>query len=101
MTGHDNLVIRITQDGDVCLLYDDALGLHDLGKLEIRRASHVEHDDERQEWVATLVDGEEVGWSSIRAKCLNAEVRYLNARISAGDVEEVFANQRLRITKET
>ena len=43
--------LRITPDGAVLGLWDDAIDWSSLGRVSVRRASHVEFDDRRQLWV--------------------------------------------------
>jgi hypothetical protein len=42
--------LRITPDGRIRGLWEDSLDLHELGALRVRRASHVEYDNDRQCW---------------------------------------------------
>ncbi len=71
-----NLVIR--PDGSLRCVYDEALDLTLLGKLEIRRASHVE-PDEAGLWWADLspVSGPKLGPFSHRSEALAAECDWL------------------------
>ena len=42
--------IRIDIDGTVRGLWDDAIDWQELGRCRVRRASHVEFDNDRQRW---------------------------------------------------
>lgn len=42
--------LRITPQGGVQMLHDDALDLTELGSIEMIRASHVEFNNENQYW---------------------------------------------------
>jgi hypothetical protein len=42
--------IVVQPDGSVCTLYDEAIDLAALGRLSIRRASHVEPDESGHWW---------------------------------------------------
>lgn len=86
----NEIIIRVHPDGVVGALHNDDLDFGALGKLHVRRASHVEFDEERQEWVATLVNGEEVASSRYRASALTGEVEYLSRKIEDGTIEEVW-----------
>ena len=70
--------IIIKPDGQLCCLYDEALDLHVFGRLEIRRASRVE-PDENGRWHADLtpVQGPVLGPFDRRSEALTAERRWL------------------------
>ena len=59
-------------------MYDELLDLAMLGPLSIRRASHVEPDDQGR-WIADLspVDGPQLGPFEHRSAALEAEVAWL------------------------
>jgi hypothetical protein len=71
-----NIVIR--PDGSLRCLYDETLDLTLLGKLEIRRGSHVE-PDEAGRWWADLcpVSGPKLGPFDRRSEALTAERDWL------------------------
>lgn len=71
-----NIVIR--PNGSLRCVYDEALDLNLLGKLEIRRASHVE-PDEAGKWWADLspVSGPRLGPFHHRSEALSAERDWL------------------------
>ena len=48
--------IFVRPDGRIEGLYTDTVPLKDLGHLNVRRATHVEFCEKRQEWVVTLPD---------------------------------------------
>jgi hypothetical protein len=85
-----DLEITITAEGDVQCLAPDDLDLRDVGRLHVRRASHVEFDDAQQVWLVTLPNGTELGTYATRGEGLAAEVEYLNQRIDDGTIEGVF-----------
>ena len=70
----------INRDGLVRCVYDDALELAQLGRLNIRRASHVEPNDNGQ-WLADLspVAGPVLGPFRMRGQALSAERQWLEA----------------------
>lgn len=76
--GAERLIIK---DGKVECIYSDALRpiLKELGKTNIRRASHVEPDENGQ-WVADLspVNGPKLGPYELRETALREEVKWLN-----------------------
>jgi hypothetical protein len=55
MTAEEELVVDA--DGDVRCIYDEALDLREIGKLQIARASHVEPDAEGYWWADTGPSG--------------------------------------------
>ncbi|HUE14668.1 MAG TPA: hypothetical protein VMR25_10925 [Planctomycetaceae bacterium] len=68
----------ISPQGDVHCLYDECLDLSALGRLAIRRASHVEPTEDGQ-WTADLsaVNGPVLGPFGLRSKALATEVRWI------------------------
>ena len=70
----------VGQGGDVRTIYAETLDLRFLGRASIRRASHVEPDDDGQ-WRADLtpVQGPMLGPFSTRGQALEAEVAWLRA----------------------
>ena len=64
--------------GQVCCLYSETLDLTTLGKVHVRRASHVE-PDERGHWLADLepVGGPRLGPYRLRSQALDAERAWL------------------------
>ena len=79
MTSDMELVVGC--DGGVRCIYDDALDLRELGKLQITRASHVEPDAEGYWWADMGPSGGPVlGPFRSRTEALRAERVWLNAR---------------------
>ncbi len=68
----------VRADGSLHCLYDETLDLSHLGKVFIRRVSHVEPTDQGQ-WQADLspVAGPILGPFSLRSEALAAEVEWL------------------------
>lgn len=78
-------VIRVRRDGSIVCLHDEKLELDRLGKRQVRRASHVEFDEDRQQWVARVAaTGEEIHASASRQECLAAEAHFFNQRLRQG-----------------
>ena len=76
MTTEMELVVGV--DGDARCIYDEALDLRELGKLQITRASHVEPDAEGYWWADMgPVDGPVLGPYRSRSEALGAERRWL------------------------
>ena len=73
-----NLYLR--PDGKVESLYNDFIPTLDLGALRVSRASNVEFDNKRQEWVV-LVNDKEIACSKLREEALTREVILLNQRL--------------------
>jgi hypothetical protein len=70
--------LLITAAGDARCVYGEAIELASLGKLTIRRGSHVEPTDSGQ-WLCDLspVDGPVLGPFTQRSEALEAEGRWL------------------------
>jgi len=71
----------VDADGGVRCIYDEALDLRALGKLQITRASHVEPDTEGM-WFADMgpSGGPVLGPFGSRSEALQAEKRWLVGR---------------------
>ena len=76
--------LRIDARGQVVCVYGEAIDLAALGELVIRRASHVEPDDQGR-WWADLgpVDGPRLGPYRLRSEALQAEATWLDAFLFA------------------
>ncbi len=74
----------ITKDGVLGGVYGEAINLSALGAPEIRRASHVEPDQDGQ-WTANLapVGGPLLGPFPFRSEALKAERDYLEKHLPA------------------
>lgn len=68
--------IVIAPAGDARCLYGEEIDLHVLGRLAIRRASHVD-PTENGEWVAAIEDGPVLGPFPLRSQALDAERQWL------------------------
>ena len=76
MTTEMELVVD--SGGDVRCIYDEALDLREIGKLQITRASHLEPDAEGFWWADMgPVDGPVLGPFKKRTEALGAERRWL------------------------
>ena len=76
MTSEMELVVGC--DGGVKCIYDEALDLRELGKLQITRASHVEPDRDGYWWADMGPSGGPVlGPYGSRTEALKAEIRWL------------------------
>ena len=71
-------VLTFGPDGTVRGLYTDAVPLHELGRLSIRRASTIEFDDGAQAWTVRSPDGAKLYQSPSRQQCLDWERGYFN-----------------------
>ena len=77
MTSDMELVVGA--GGGVRCIYDEALDLREIGKLQITRASHVEPDRDGFWWADMgPVDGPVLGPYSSRTEALGAERGWLN-----------------------
>ena len=78
MSSEMELVVGV--DGVARCIYDDALDLREIGKLQITRASHVEPDAEGYWWADMGRSGGPVlGPYGSRSEALGAERGWLNA----------------------
>ena len=77
----DAQVITFAPDGTARCLWNEALPLHDLGRLDIKRASTVEFEPSKQQWEVRLASEPDVVAFShpSRATCLDWEMNTLNA----------------------
>ena len=72
----------IDPTGGTRCLYGEAIPLHELGKLTIRRASHVEPDETGRWWVdLALCSGPRLGPFETRSAALRAEEDWLTAQL--------------------
>ena len=79
MTSEMELVVGV--DGMARCIYDEALDLREIGKLQIKRASHVEPDRDGFWWADMgPVDGPVLGPYGSRTEALRAERGWLAAR---------------------
>jgi hypothetical protein len=70
--------LLIDPQGHVHCLYGEAMDLSTLGQLSIRRASHVEPDEQGQWWAdLSPVDGPRLGPFGRRSQALEAEAVWL------------------------
>lgn len=87
MAGTKQIVIKIGKGGVVDSLYDESLGLDELGDRRIRRASTVEVPEGEQEWEARCAEtGELIHKSRSRSECILREIDHFNERLAAGYV---------------
>ena len=75
--------ITFARDGTARCLWTDAWPLHELGRLDIQRASTIEFDDVAQQWDVRLASTPGVIAYShpSRETCLNWEMETINALI--------------------
>ncbi|HWY36776.1 MAG TPA: hypothetical protein VNX68_19175 [Nitrosopumilaceae archaeon] len=73
--------LAIDEKGIVTFIYDDELSdLCSEGSSEIKRVSNVEPDP-MGGWSATMLDGIKLGPYPLRNQALEAEVKYLEAKL--------------------
>ena len=81
MTNEMELVVGV--DGVARCIYDEALDLREIGKLQINRASHVEPDRDGFWWADMgPVDGPVLGPYQSRTEALEVERGWLNQRMA-------------------
>ncbi len=72
--------LRVDPDGSVCCIYAESIDLSALGVVTIRRASHVEPDEEGRWWADLMpVGGPLLGPFPARTPALEAEQAWLDA----------------------
>jgi hypothetical protein len=73
--------IAIEPNGEVVMIYDDELAdLCGEGSTVIKRVSNVEPDP-KGGWSATMLDGHKLGPFPLRNEALEAEIKYLEAKL--------------------
>ena len=86
-------VVEFDENGDIVTLYTDEIDLYELGIIrEVRRASHVEFDETRQEWMVLTPDGEVVHRNKSREQAIESEIGNFSpggphTAVAAGDLE--------------
>ena len=65
--------ISFNPDGTAHCLWTDALPLHELGRLEITRASNIEFNNDTQHWEVSDRKGKVRFFSKSRSSCLEWE----------------------------
>ena len=71
-------VLTFRPDGTAQGLYTEAIALHELGRLSIRRATTIEFDDAAQNWVVRDSSGAKHYQSPSRQSCLDWEREHFN-----------------------
>jgi hypothetical protein len=74
-----NINITFKTDGTAQCLWTEALPLHELGRLEITRASHIEFNNTTQHWEVRDRKGKVRFIDRSRSACLKWEQQYLQA----------------------
>ena len=72
-----NINIQFTPDGTAHCLWTDAISLHELGRLEITRASNIEFNHADQKWEVIDRKGRVRFFARSRAACLEWEQQNL------------------------
>jgi hypothetical protein len=81
--------VFIRPDGTIEGLHTDIVPLQTLGRLNVTRATNVEFDSERQQWVVSLPNGTELYSHPNREVALKWEREYCeNALLSGYRVKE-------------
>ena len=75
-------VLTFRPDGTAQGLYTEAIALHELGRLSIRRATTIEFDDAIQQWVVRDISGAKHYQSPSRQSCLDWERETFNHKES-------------------
>ena len=69
-------ILSFGPDGRVICLYSDLIDLRTIGRLKVRRLTHIEFDSERQYWRVRDRTGFAMFNSPSRTECLDWEQRY-------------------------
>ena len=72
-----NITIAFNPDGTAQCLWTEALPLHELGRLEITRASNIEFNNTTQQWEVSDRKGKVRFFARSRSACFEWEQRYL------------------------
>ena len=72
-----NIQISFKTDGTAHCLWTDAISLHELGRLEIHRATNIEFNNSTQRWEVNDRKGRVCFFSKSRAACLEWEQQNL------------------------
>ena len=75
----------IIKDGQASMVYDDRFRpiMEALGVMNVKRATDVEFDAESGDWIATLLETNEViARGKNRSECIQHEVEYLERKMS-------------------
>ena len=79
------IVVCIRPGGVLDFLYDEALGIQDLGRRRVERASHVEVPSGAEEWEARCArTGRLIYRDASRGRCLDEERAYFNDLLESG-----------------
>ena len=72
-----NITISFTPEGTAHCLWTEALPLHELGRLQVTRASNIEFNNTTQQWEVKDRRGHMRFFSKSRSACLEWEQRNL------------------------
>ena len=72
-----NITISFTPEGTAQCLWTEALPLHELGRLEIHRATNIEFNNNTQQWEVKDRKGKVRFFSKSRSACLEWEQIHL------------------------
>lgn len=74
-----NVVFEITTDGDLLGLYTDKINLFEIGRLKnIKKASDVEFNEQKQKWEVLSHDGKVVHENKNRESAIDWEIKNFN-----------------------
>jgi hypothetical protein len=70
----NSAVLTFDSSGIGAGLYTELIDLHQIGALEITRASNIEFNNETQEWEVKALSGQVLFTNQSRLRCLNWEM---------------------------
>ena len=78
-TAVNTALMTIGTEGSAQCLYTEALPLHTLGTLHVKRWSEIEYNNHTSQWEVYLVEEKRIGYRNIsREACLKWEKDYFN-----------------------
>ena len=80
MSASMNTVITFAPDGTARCLWTEAVPLHELGRLEIHRASNIEFNNTTQQWEVKDRKGKVRFFAKSRSACLDWEQQNLQPK---------------------
>lgn len=75
------IILTFKPHGTGRCLYTDAIPLHSLGRLRIRRFTRIEFNETTQQWEVHDLNNQVLHMSDSRAACLDWEQDHFNARM--------------------
>lgn len=81
----EEIAISISKDGEITCIYNEEIGLKDIGDLNINRLSEVEFNNDSHLWEVRH-NGHVLACHMTRKAALDWEIAYFNDKILQGEV---------------